>query len=341
MSVITKFCQRPTMSFAKLVATNPFRPPNHTRRSATMSSTTNSQKPFRWQKLDHRKELIFSDPLIRRDEQLLDILKKAVSGKISNPNKRSTLKIAPSLYSRYRGTGFPLTRINNSPFPRWRDISSWLKVQVGLFVLAEGKFVHFQMGLHDGLMEELKADGVDMKTYLRDRIARSARPIFGFVPYYFFLFEDRDKTGAFNVPAHAHGTIEVPLLELPKTQTGKTRARYRKIELLEGTDAAELEYGKELIREALIKAAGLATYPKVWNKKSQARKVWIKDPDNPIFNNNWVTYAFKNVRFDSALLDENRLVFSRDFKTEVTNFWKLITKGEAALVYWLARGRTR
>ncbi len=329
------------MSSARTVATELLQPQNQSRRTAAMSSTTNSQKPFRWQKLDHRKELIFSDPLIRRDEQLLNILKQAVRDNILRPNPGVSSKIAPSLYSRYRGTGFPLTRINNTPFPRWRDISSWLKVQVGLFVLAEGKFVHFQMGLHDGLMEELKAEGVDIKTYLRDRIARSARPVFGFVPYYFFLFEDRDNTGGFTVPAHAHGTIEVPLLELPKTQTGKTRARFRKIELLKGTEAAELEYGKELIREALIKAAGLRTYPKVWNRKSQARKVWIKDPDNPIFNDNWVNYAFKNVRFDSALLDESRLVFSQAFKTEVTNFWKLITKGEAALVYWLARGRTR
>ena len=140
---------------------------------------------------------------------------------------------------------------------------------------------------------------------------------------------------------HGHGSIEIPRCPLPKNKRGNTIARYKRIELREGTRAAELAYGKDLVRKTLRQAAGLNNRPTVWKGQSQVKRLWLKKPDNPIFNDNWGNYAFKNVRFDSALLDDNRLVFSQKFKSEVGNFWELITKGDDAVADWLAMPRTR
>ena len=306
-----------------------------------MSSNTNSKKSFRRQKLDHLIELIASDPIIARDEQLFHILKKTVQRKALSPRQDPPLKMAPSLYSRYRGTGFPLEQKNGSSFPRWRDISSWLKVQLGLLVLAEGQLMLFKIGLHDELLEELKLNKTDIKVYIRDRINRCARPVFGCVPYYFFVIEDRDKAGEYNVPEHVHGAIEVLRCSLPKTKKGETTVKYRRIELLNGLEAAEYERGRHLLKEILTAAAGLDGRPGVWKGTSQHRRVWAQAPDNKKFSNNWATYAFKNVRFGSGNLSDNRVVSTMRFKSEIRNFWKLITKGEEAIAYWLARGRTR
>ena len=87
-------------------------------RMATMSSTTNMRKSFRRQKLDHRNQPVLSDPVIARDPQLYDILKQAIRANLLRTNTGVLLKIALSLYRRYRGTGFPLTRKDKTSFPR-------------------------------------------------------------------------------------------------------------------------------------------------------------------------------------------------------------------------------
>lgn len=165
-----------------------------------MASSSTSQQKIKWQKLDHETELIFSDEAIARDAKLLETLRKLVRGNILTSNRSQRPKIAPLLLSKYRGNGFPLNGIGNLVVPRWRDLSPWFKVQLGLMVLAEGDFVHFKIGLHDQLLEELKAEGKDIKIYLRDRMARCLRSRFGRIPFYFFVFEDRDDSGMFEVP---------------------------------------------------------------------------------------------------------------------------------------------
>lgn len=298
-----------------------------------------SQQKIKWQKLDHETELILSDEAIARDAKLLETLRKLVRGNILTSNRSQRPKIAPLLFSKYRGNRFPLIGIGSLVIPRWRDLSPWFKVQLGLMVLAEGDFVHFKIGLHDQLLEELVASGQDIKVYLRDRIGRCLRTRFGQVPFYFFVFEDRDDTGMFDVPAHVHGSIQLLRGELPLTKRGDVRARFRKIVLQHGLRRAELVRGKELLRDGLVAAAGLKSRPDTWKGKSQVTRVWMKSPSNPSFNKPWGTYAFKNVRFTSRNLGESRLVFSSKFKTEVGQFWKLITEGDKALVPWLALGR--
>lgn len=305
-----------------------------------MNAVTKAQRKNFRQKVDHKIELMLSDPAMRRDMELYDSLHRIVRGNLLKPNRRAKLKIAPRLYSKYRGEGFPLETKNSTRVVRWRDVTPWLKAQVGLMVLAEGDFIHFKVSLHDQLLEELMAKGTDLKVYLRDRIARCLRPRVGCIPFYFFVFEDRDTTGQFEVPPHAHGSIQILPSNLPKNKAGETLVRYRKMELQFGKEAAEIEYGRQLVREGLKEAAGLSSRPKHWKGKSQSRRVWTDKPANKFFNENWGTYAFKNTRFASKALDDKRLVFSADFKTEARNLWKLITKGEIALSHWLARSRT-
>jgi hypothetical protein len=299
-----------------------------------------SQQKIKWQKLDHETELILSDEAIARDAKLLETLRKLVRGNILTSNRSQRPKIAPLLFSKYRGNGFPLNGIGSLVVPRWRDLSPWFKVQLGLMVFAEGDFVHFKIGLHDQLLEELVAEGKDIQTYLRDRMGRCLRSRFGRVPFYFFVFEDRDDTGMFEVPPHVHGSIQLLRGELPLTKRGDIRSRFRKMVLQHGLRHAELVRGKELLRDALVAAAGLKNRPDTWKGKSQVTRVWMKAPSNPSFNKPWGTYAFKNVRFKSSSLGDNRLVFSSKFKTEVEQFWRLITRGDEALVPWLALGRT-
>jgi hypothetical protein len=296
-------------------------------------------KNFR-QKVDHKTELMSSNPALRRDIELYQTLQKIVRGNLLKPSRRAKLKIAPRLYSKYRGDGFPLRTNNNTRVPRWRDVTPWLKAQVGLMALAEGTFIHFKVSLHDQLLDELVANGTDLQVYLRDRIARCLRAKVGCIPFYFFVFEDRDNTGQFEVPPHAHGSMLIMPCKLPKNKSGQTLVRYRRMELQIGKEAAELEYGRELVFEGLREAAGLSSRPKHWKGKSQSRRVWRGKPANQFFNENWGTYAFKNTRFVSKTLDDNRLVFSGNFKTETSNLWQLITKGEIALSYWLNRGHT-
>lgn len=305
-----------------------------------MALSPTSQQKIKWQKLDHETELILSDEAIARDAKLLETLRKLVRSNVLTTNSSNRPKIAPLLFIKYRGTGFPLNGIDNLVIPRWRDLSSWFKVQLGLMVLAEGDFVHFKIGLHDELLEELKAQGKDIKIYLRDRMGRCLRSRFGRVPFYFFVFEDRDDSGMFEVPPHVHGSIQLLRGELPLTKRGDVRSRFRKMVLQHGLRHAELVCGRELLRDGLVAAAGLKNRPDTWNGKSQVTRVWMKAPFNPRFNKPWGTYAFKNVRFTSRTLGDNRLVFSNKFKTEVEQFWKLITRGDEALVPWLAIGRT-
>ena len=123
-----------------------------------MKAVTKAQRKNFRQRVDHKIELMLSDPAMRRDMELYDSLHRIVRSNLLKPNRRAKLKIAPRLYSKYRGDGFPLRTNNNTRVPRWRDVTPWLKAQVGLMVLAEGDFIHFKVSLHDQLLDEQLAD---------------------------------------------------------------------------------------------------------------------------------------------------------------------------------------
>lgn len=78
----------------------------------------------------------------------------------------------PTLYSKYRGTGFPLRNKNRRLLSPWRDLSPSMKLQVATLVLAEGSFIQFTVHLHDDRREELEAQGADLRKYILDRVTR-------------------------------------------------------------------------------------------------------------------------------------------------------------------------
>lgn len=189
--------------------------------------------------------------------------------------------------------------------------------------------------LHDDLLAELKAKGTDLKVYLRDRINRCLMDKLGEVPGYFFVIENRSKTGKTIIHPHIHGSIEIPRAPLPTTMAGEPRIRYRVMAKRDGIEHAELVRGEELVREALEQASGNdGSRPGIVNERSQHRNVWMDEPMFPIFNASWVDYSFKNTPYASRLLPQNRLVMSRSLNQEAQKLWRLIRQGEAAMDQW-------
>jgi hypothetical protein len=161
------------------------------------------------QKVDATLWLRLDDPAIDRDAKNFEILLKTARQVMKNPQHRHTSRILPALYKRWRGPLFPLVDRTSKPFPQWRDLSPWMKTQIAGLVLQEGQFRPIRVHLHDGLREELIAKGIDSKNYLRDRLSRTLRPVFGKVPMFYFVEEDFEKTGATNVRPHFHGAIQI------------------------------------------------------------------------------------------------------------------------------------
>jgi hypothetical protein len=53
-----------------------------------------------------------------------------------------------------------------------------------------------------------------------------------------------------------------------------------------------------------------------------------------LFNEEWVSYALKNMNEVSATLPENRLSMSRGLNQEAQRLWTLIREGESAIEQW-------
>ena len=156
-------------------------------------------KRFR-QTLDILSDMELGDGRVRRDARILRILHDAVIRTVTNKALRTAAKSNPTLYSRYDTSAFPLRQANGSKIPAWRFLTPWMKVQVASLALAERGYRPFKVHLHDDLREGLEADGKDQKDYLRDRIGRQLRKIYGCgdIPMFYFVVEDRDT----DIPAN-------------------------------------------------------------------------------------------------------------------------------------------
>lgn len=207
-----------------------------------------------------------------------------------------------------------------------------MKVQLATLALAEQGFMQFKLHIHDDLMAELVADGKDPKDVLRDSIARHLKRRFGAVPWFFFVMEDLTKDGK-PTRSHAHGSIQIPRAPLPSR--GRGSRRLRAVEARDGLAKAEMEAGRMVVVQAL-KAAGGAGRPRfaVTTGADQCRNLWHRRPYNPIFNSQWVDYAFKNAEAVSATLGDNRLALPYGLRGEAERLWELLTEGEVAIGLW-------
>jgi len=184
----------------------------------------------------------------------------------------------------------------------------------------------FTLQIHDDLLAELTASKMSLRAYLRDRIRRTLKRQYGSgnVPLFFFVEEDRDAQGA-SVAHHVHGVIELRSLELARVGVPSDRRRFEKIAHRDSLQAAQDAAGLWGIKRALQRAAGLEG----WGATSstgvkQNRRIWLKKPYPPIFNDGWVTYAFKNSGGASLVLNTNRLMLPNELQRDAKHLWSII-----------------
>lgn len=299
-----------------------------------------AQAPSKRQKIDRELDLRLANPKIDAEAQILAKLRRHVFSSVRLRWKIEATRPLPTLYSKYRGKGFPLRDNHLRMLPRWRDLSPWMKLQVATLALAEGHFIQFTAHLHDDRREDLASKGADLRKYIMDRISRRLRGTFGDDrPGFLFVVEDRDKDGI-QVRPHAHGSISVPMINVAMAP-----ARRRSLEKLvaEGKKAdAELLAGRMIVRNALKAAVGLnKRAPKVAaSGRNQSRNVWTKVPTFVISTNLWVSYAFKNVNRFSQVLGEDRDAISTSLKADARDLWEVIRTGDKAIEKIASRSRT-
>ncbi len=283
-------------------------------------------KRFR-QTVDILSDMELGDERIRRDARILRILRDAVLRTVTNPALRAAVKSNPALYSRYDTSAFPLGKGHGSKIPAWRFLTPWMKVQVASLALAERPYRPFKVHLHDDLREKLEADGKDQRVYLRDRIGRQLRKIYGCgnIPMFYFAVEDRDTDKGPTRP-HAHGAIEIRPLSLDLVFDAKARRHLTRVSRSHGLNVAETEAGRWAVRRALKSAAGLQGYRKKVSSSGlhQMRNVWMRKPTFAILNQDWVTYVFKNAGEHSSVLGGNRLAFPYPLRQEAQLLWAKI-----------------
>lgn len=289
-------------------------------------------------KVDATTFLELRDPNIKRDAKTLrKLLITARSG--MGPRRRMARhRHLPTLYHRYRGTGFPLIDFDDRPLLPWRYRTPWMKTQIASLCLHASKARPFVLHLHDQLAEELQAAGIDIKVYLRDRLSRCLRDRFDSVPWFAFAIENRSQTGMSHTRIHVHGEIAIWPAALPTRPDGSATMRSRMLVAQHGEQGAKLEIGRETTWDAMRAATGNeGSRPKIYKERHQNRNMWWRKPMHPCSNEDWISYMFKNTVHASRVLPDNRLCMSRGLNQEAHRLWNLITEGEVAVGQWPQR----
>ncbi len=145
------------------------------------------------------------------------------------------------------------------------------------------------------------------------------------VPMFFFVIEDMDRDGN-PVRPHAHGSIEIKPMPIEVVDDARAWRHIAMIERKLGRKVAEDLAGRWAVRAALKLAAGVnQRRGKIASTGiSQSRNIWLGKPTLPIFNPDWVTYAFKNVGEIIPVLSENRLVMPYSILGEARRLWAII-----------------
>jgi hypothetical protein len=282
------------------------------------------------QRVDREVELSVHDPIVRRDAAILGKLRHAVRNLAARPALRRQGGKQPTLYVRYRGTGFPLRLHGDKKLPRWRELSPWMKLQIATLVLAEGNYIQFTLRLHDDVRLGL-ADPARQKDYIRDRIKRRMRSSFGaHTPDFLFVVEDMDKDGG-AVRPHAHGSIALLPIDIDKAP--RSRRKLQRVAEDQGVEVARLLAGRMTMREELKAAARIGKDSEriASTGVDQSRNLWTRRPTLPLFNQHWVTYAFKNTNRFSGTLGDRRIAMSQPLITRAKQLWEIIRLGEEAI----------
>ncbi len=142
---------------------------------------------------------------------------------------------------------------------------------------------------------------------------------------FFFVIEDMDRDGA-PVRPHAHGSIEIKPRPIVDVNNARARRHIAAIERRLGRKVAADLAGRWAVRAALNLAAGVnERRGKIASTGiDQSRNIWLGKPTLPLFNPDWVTYAFKNVGEYSPLLTENRLVLPYSLLGKARHLWEIV-----------------
>lgn len=306
--------------------------------SSNSATAATSARKKKMQRVDAIVELELNDPAIARDRKLLGLLRDAVREVTLRPNARIQRKRLPTLYTRYRGTPYPLKQRNGRSVPSWRQLSPWMKFQIASLCLLEQEHMSFRAHLHDEVQNRFKGDGSDaLISYIRDRVSRCSRNAFGRVAFFWFVIEDRTASGISETRPHVHGEIQIlPHEDLPKHRNGSPTMKYRRIMAAKGIDAAHFEYGREVTRSLLLEATGNASMSnQIVAGRDQRRNLWMRKPYFHFGNPDWISYAFKNAARDSRRLGKRRLAMSLELNREAQRLWRLIREGESAMDQWV------
>jgi hypothetical protein len=213
-----------------------------------------------------------------------------------------------------------------------------MKVQLATLALAEKGYMVFKLHMHDDLHQELVSAGKDPLVTLRNALSRHLKRRFGRPSWFFFVMEEHTTAGNPTRP-HAHGSIEIRPLRLDPDDKSMP-LKWRRLIARKGLAQAQHEAGLQLTIEALRAASGNAGDRSRIARTSgidQVRNLWRRRPYLPVFNSEWVDYAFKNAKRVSKTLRENRLVLPYDLRGEAQRLWRLVRDGEPALVEWEGR----
>jgi len=299
----------------------------------TSSAATAATSHIKRQRVDATLLLLSEDRRLRPEKRILSKLLYTAGRTLIRSQNTTQRKNRPTLYTRYRGSEFPLKDENDRELKKWRRLSVWMKAQVAALCLAEGRFVQIRMHLHDEL--RMDVDDERMKVYIRDRLARCLRNTFSEVPWFYFVIEDRASQGISHVRPHVHGAIKIPRVPVPVLRDGRPTARFRRLIKKEGIAEAEYFAGRMLIGKALRQSTGNdGRRDGVVNGLNQLNNVWKRKPYRALFNDEWVSYALKNMNQVSPSLPDNRLSMSLGLNQEAQRLWDLIRRGEDALGAW-------
>jgi hypothetical protein len=260
------------------------------------------------QKVDKIKpiiHLISDDLTIRRDERILEEIKHLYRNTYSRFAYLTKPPKPHPLYYRYRMEVFPLIKVAGVRVPKWRDISPWLKAQIACMVLHEVEYRQFRIHIDQNLIDSWEADGKDIKTEFRNRLARHLKRKFdGITPMLYFVLEAHDTDGQPTRP-HVHGAVE--MLQCPLPTKGYESRKLSQL-ARENPIAARKIAGRIRIRQAFLTASGATSKNSRTPTSSRCNMHWSKPPTQAIFNTEAVDYAFKNVSKSSSELPENRIV---------------------------------
>lgn len=245
------------------------------------------------QRVDATIRLLVEDDGLRRDEVILRNLLNLARDNLVRGPRSTPLKNLPTLYSSYRGSGFPLRDSNGRKIPIWRNLSPWMKTQIAALCLAEAPFVQIRLHLHDEISAVQGTE--EAKVYLRDRLMRCLRERFDPVPWFYVVIEDRDAAGDVEVRPHVHGAIEVPRLPFPLTRQGRPRAKFRRAEAVHGLQWAEQLCGRIAIDAVLRQASGNAgNRPPIYGGRDQRQNVWKRKPFRDYFSSETFLHIFRH-----------------------------------------------